>query len=128
MPDIIKIGFIGILGVLLALQFKTQKPEFSICIGILCSVLIFTYCVNHIQSMMLLYDKLQTYLGDAHSYLKILLKVVGISYICEFCAGICRDAGYGNVSQQIEIMGKVTILISGLPILMSVIEQIYLLV
>ncbi len=128
MPDIVKIGFIGVFGVLLALQFKTQKPEFSICIGIICSVLIFSYCIGHVQNMILLYNSLQRYLGDAHGYLSILLKVVGISYICEFCAGICRDAGYGTVSQQIEIMGKVTILISGLPILLAVIEQIYLLV
>lgn len=128
MPDIVKIGFIGIFGVLLALQFKSQKPEFGICIGIVCSILIFTFCINHIQSMVVLYEKLQSYLGDAHYYLAILLKVVGITYICEFCAGICKDAGFGTVAQQIEIIGKVTVLISGLPILLAVVEQVYRLV
>lgn len=128
MPDIVKIGFIGVFGVLLALQFKSHKPEFALCIGIVCSVLIFAFCIDRIRSMILLYDRLQGYLGDAHYYLSILLKVVGITYICEFCSGICKDAGYGTVAGQIEIMGKVTVLLSGLPILLAVIEQIYSLI
>lgn len=128
MPDIVKIGFIGIIGVILALQFKSQKPEFSICIGIVSSILILGLGINKLQSMIALYGKMQSYLGDTQYYLTILLKIVGITYICEFCSGICKDAGYGTVAQQIEIMGKVTVLVSGLPILLAVVEQIYMLV
>ena len=69
-------------------------------------------------------EKLHALLGEDTSFFAILLKVVGITYICEFCAGICKDAGYGAVGGQIEIFGKVMVLLSGLPVLLSVIETI----
>ena len=53
-----------------------------------------------------------------------MLKVIGITYICEFSSGICKDAGYQSVAGQIEILGKLTVMFSGLPILFAVIEQI----
>ena len=66
----------------------------------------------------------KNYLGDAQGYLSILLKVIGITYICEFSAGICKDAGFHSVADQIEILGKLSVLFAGLPILFAVIEQI----
>ena len=126
MPDIVKIGFIGIIGAVLALQFKNQKPEFGLCIGIVSSILIVSLGIGKLQGILELLGKMKNYLGDTHSYITILIKVVGITYICEFCSGICRDAGYGTVAQQIEIMGKVTVLLAGLPVLLAVVEQMYL--
>ena len=68
---------------------------------------------------------LQQYLGDSKGYLGILMKVVGITYLCEFSAGICKDAGFSSVSDQLEILGKLSVLFAGLQILLSVIRQIY---
>ena len=67
---------------------------------------------------------LNQYLGDSKNYLGILLKVIGITYICEFSAGICKDAGFSSVSDQIEILGKLSVMFAGLPILFAVVEQI----
>ena len=111
---------------MLALQFKNQKPEFGLCIGIVSSILIVSLGIGKLQGILELLGKMKNYLGDTHSYITILIKVVGITYICEFCSGICRDAGYGTVAQQIEIMGKVTVLLAGLPVLLAVVEQMYL--
>ena len=68
--------------------------------------------------------RLRSYLGGAENYLSILLRVIGITYICEFSAGICRDAGYQSVAGQIEILGKLSVMFAGLPILFAVIDQI----
>ena len=68
---------------------------------------------------------LQQYLGDSKGYLGILMKVVGITYLCEFSAGICKDAGFSSASDQLEILGKLSVLFAGLPILLSVIRQIH---
>ena len=43
----------------------------------------------------------------------------------DFSAGICKDAGFAAVSDQIEILGKLSVLFAGLPILLTVIRQIY---
>ena len=58
------------------------------------------------------------------SFYKILFKIMGITYFCEFLSGICKDAGVSSVATQIEILGKVVVLLSGIPIIISVIEVI----
>ncbi len=124
MGEIIKVGMLGIVGVLLAIQFKARKPEYSMYIGLGLGILVFCYVLQQVGAVMAQIDFIQKYLGDAQNYLSILLKVIGITYICEFSAGICKDAGFSSISDQIEILGKLSVMFAGLPILFAVIEQI----
>lgn len=124
MAEVIKIGMLGIVGVLLAVQFKALKTEYSIYIGLGLAILVFGYVLRQVEAVMGQIDFIKKYLGDAQGYLSILLKVIGITYICEFSASICKDAGFHAVADQIEILGKLSVLFAGLPILFAVIEQI----
>lgn len=124
MAEIIKVGMLGIVGVLIAVQFKAQKPEYGIYIGFTIGILIFCYALKEFEAVLGQFDVIKKYLGTGESYLTILLKVIGITYICEFSAGICKDAGYGTIAEQIEVLGKLSVMFAGLPILFAVIEQI----
>lgn len=124
MSEIIKIGLFGIVGVLIAVQFKSQKPEYSIYIGITVGVLIFSYAINYFEMVLSQFEIIKQYIGTGQNYLTILMKVIGITYICEFSAGICKEAGYSSISNQIEILGKLSVMFAGLPILFAVMEQI----
>ena len=124
MPEIVKIGMLGIIGVLLAVQFKSTKPEYALYIGLGAAIMVFYYVVKSMYALSNQIASLQKYMAEGGSYMGTLLKIVGITYICEFSAGICKDAGYGSIAAQIEILGKLTIMFAGLPILLAVIEQI----
>lgn len=124
MAEMIKVGMLGIVGVLLALQFKSQKAEYGLYIGFGLSILIFCYVLGQMEAVLGQLNRIRQYLGSSQEYLSILLKVIGITYICEFSAGICKDAGFGSVANQIEILGKLSVMFAGLPILFAVIEQI----
>lgn len=123
MAEIIKVGIMGVVGVLLAVQFKGQKPEYGAYMGIALSILIFCYVLKRVEAVMAQLSLIQNYLGGGGGYLSTLLKVVGITYICEFSAGICKDGGFAAVADQIEILGKLSVMFAGLPILFAVIEQ-----
>lgn len=123
MSDIIKVGLLGVVGVLIAVQFKAQKPEYGVYIGLTIGILIFVYVLREFEAVLGQFEVIKKYLGTGESYLSILLKVIGITYICEFSAGICKDAGYGAVADQIEMLGKLSVMFAGLPILFAVIEQ-----
>ena len=92
MSEIIKIALLGIAGVLFAIQFRQQRPEYTLLIGFALSVLVFSYVLGLTGQLLEEFAGLQQYLGDAKGYLGILMKVVGITYLCEFSAGICKDA------------------------------------
>lgn len=125
MAEIIKIALLGIAGVLFAIQFRQQRPEYALLIGFALSVLVFSYVMGVAGKLLDEFRGLQQYLGDSKGYLGILVKVVGITYLCEFSADICKDAGFTSVADQIEILGKLSVLFAGLPILLAVIRQIY---
>lgn len=124
MSEIIKMSLLGIMGVLLAVQFKTSKPEYGVYIGLSIGIVIFCYGLQQVQTVLTQFDRIREYLGDSQGYLATLLRVIGVTYICEFSAGICKDAGYGSVAEQIEIMGKLSVMFAGIPILFAVIELI----
>lgn len=124
MGEVIKIGMLGIVGVLFALLFKGEKQEYSHYIGFGVAVLIFYYVVQSLFTLTGRLEILQVYFSGNENYLGTLLKIVGITYICEFSAGICKDAGFSSVAGQIEVLGKLSVMFAGLPILLAVIEQI----
>lgn len=124
MTELVKIVFLGIAGVLLAVQFKTGRPEYGLYIGIAVSIIIFSFVLRQVAAVTVQFGRLKGFLNGAEGYLSILLKVIGITYICEFGAGVCKDAGYNSVAGQIEVLGKLTVMFAGLPVLFAVIEQI----
>ena len=50
--------------------------------------------------------------------------MIGITYVAEFGANLCSDAGYKAVAEQIEFYGKLMVLAVSIPILMTLIETI----
>ena len=122
--EMVRIGILGVAGVMIALQFKTVKPEISLYIGFAVCIVIFTFSVIGMMQILSKMEELQKYISGSDSYFALLFKAVGITYISEFCASICKDAGYGAVAGQIEIFGKLTVLFMGMPVLMAVIENI----
>lgn len=124
MNDVIRVSMLAIIGVLVALQFKQNKPQFSALIGISLGLMLFGACVGRISGVMDKLGQLKNYLGIGAGYFGVLVKVLGITYICEFASGICRDAGYSVAAGQIELLGKLSVMLAGLSILFAVIEQI----
>lgn len=124
MTELVKIVFLGIAGVLLAVQFKSGRPEYGLYIGMAVSIIIFSFVLRQVAAVTVQFGRLKGFLNGAEGYLSILLKVIGITYICEFGAGVCKDAGYNSVAGQIEVLGKLTVMFAGLPVLFAVIEQI----
>lgn len=122
--DMIKIGIIGIVGVLLAVSIKSYKTEYGIYIAVAVCLIILEYIMRYFMHILMGMDQIRGYLNENYQYLSLLLKAVGATYACEFCAGICKDAGYSGVAGQVEMLGKLYILSVGMPVLLALMENI----
>lgn len=122
--EMVKIGLVGIVGVLLAVPLKSYKAEYGVYIGIAVCLVILGYAVRYLSGLLSAMEQLRAYLKDNYSYVTILLKAVGATYACEFCAGVCKDAGYSGIAGQVEIIGKLYILLTGMPVLITLLESI----
>lgn len=122
--NMIQIGIVGILGALLAIQFKGGKAEYGIYMSVAVSILLFTCIVDRLEMFVGTVEEISRYITMDTCYITVMLKMIGITYIAEFSSSICRDAGYQSIAVQIEIFSKLTILAMGLPVLVALLETI----
>ena len=116
--DILKIAMIGMAGVCLAIPLKSYKAEYGMLISLGTCVCIFIYLVTKLEIVV-------EYIGRIDGgYIRLMLKMMGITYVAQFAAEICKDAGYGAVGSQIELFGKVSILFVSMPVLLALLQTV----
>lgn len=121
---IIQAAILGITAVVLAVQLKGLRPEYSVYIILAAGVIIAFLGISRMEVILDTVKTIGTYIGVKHLYLGTLLKMVGITYIAEFSANICKDAGYSALATQIEMFGKLSILAVSAPVLLALLETI----
>lgn len=122
--DMVKIGVLGITAILMALFIKEWKPQFSTLISISACILIFFSALSRIGSIAELFANLTEQIALKESYLRILLKIVGISYIAGFSSDLCKDAGFSAIAGQIEVFGKISVLTVSVPVMLALLSTI----
>lgn len=122
--NIIQIGVIGVIGALLAIQFKNGRSEYSIYISVGISLLIFFYILSQLEVFARFIEQIGREMELHSAYIGTLLKMLGITYVAEFSAAICKDAGYQSIAGQIEIFAKLFILGLSVPVLLTLLEVI----
>ena len=120
----IQIALFGVVGTLLALQFKSGKSEYGIYVSLAVSLFLFLCMLSRLEIFVQTVKKIADYIKLDAGQMSILLKMAGVTYVAEFASGICKDAGYQSIAVQIEIFTKLTILAIGMPVLLALLELI----
>ena len=122
--DVIQVAALAVAGVLLAVQYKSGKAEYGIYLGAALSILIFFQILGKLNVILEVIKTIGEFLPLNKIFAGTLLKMLGITYVAEFSASICQDAGYQTIARQIEILGKLTILVMSMPILLALLQTI----
>lgn len=113
---------IGIVSTILILILKEEKSEMALMCAIAASIIILLYIISQFTPIVNMINKLLDNAGINKEYLRIILKIVGISYMVEFGKNICKDAGENAIANKIEIAGKVVIISLSIPVVNSLVE------
>lgn len=120
----VKIALIAITGMTLALILGSMRKDISIWITIVCAIIIFFYGISKFEYIVNMFHELTEYLGINEMYIKVILKMIGIAYLSEFTASICKDAGQNTIAGQVDFFGRMSMIAVSLPILRSLLETI----
>lgn len=120
----IKAAIIGIVGVLIAIQFKGGKSEYGMYIAAAVCVIITALGISRLEIIIDTITRIQSYLDINKTYFNILFRIIGITYISEFASSLCKDAGHASIAGQIELVGKLSILTVSMPILLALLDTI----
>ena len=122
--NMLQIGILGVAGTLLTIQFKSGKSEYGIYISAALSLIIFSCILGQLDIILDAVKTIGNYIKMDQSYIGTLMKMLGITYVAEFSSSICKDSGYQTIATQIEIFGKLAVMLLSMPILMALLDTI----
>lgn len=118
----LRTALLGILTIMVAMAMKQGKAEFATFVSFTGSILIAWIAIQLLDGITGSFERLEKLLSVDMEYIALLTKMIGVTYISEFASSLCRDAGYSAVAGQIELVGKLTILTIGMPIVLALFE------
>ena len=122
--EIVQIVSLCFIVTFLILIIKQQKPELAVPLSLTLAAIIFLMVVNKLGIVLTLFRDLAEKAQISQLYLTTILKIIGIAYITEFGAQVCRDAGEGAVASKIEFAGKIFVMLMAVPIIALVLDTI----
>ena len=120
----IKVIMAALAGVFLAAVLKSVKSEMTMLVAAGVSVFILFYILSGLSVIVEQLKMLQGYIGISGKYIGILVKMIGISYMTQLAADICRDNGQTAVAGQLEVFCKITIAALGMPAVLTLFEVV----
>lgn len=118
----LQVCVLAMAGLFAALIIKKDKPEYATLIILLTAFAIAMKVFGVMNGIVEEMENWRGILSENVLYINLLIKLIGITYICEFAANLCRDNGYSALSNHIELFGKMTIMAAGFPIIKTMFE------
>lgn len=120
--EIFKIVGLGLIAAILSVVLRNQKPEISLQISIVTGLIIFLFIATRLSYVIEVLSLVAQKIDIDLIYITTIFKIVGIAYISEFGAQVCRDAGEAAIASKIEFAGKVLIMVLAVPILIALLN------
>jgi len=122
--DIFKIILIALLATVMILIIKQTRPEFEVMVSVITVVILFLFSMDKVGQVVELLNRLADNAGLPKEFLSIILKIVGIAYITEFGANICKDVGETAIASKVQFAGKCVIVVLGISIIGNFVDTV----
>ncbi|HIU00010.1 MAG TPA: stage III sporulation protein AD, partial [Candidatus Copromorpha excrementavium] len=114
--EILKIAAVALTGLMLATLLKSVNKEISIYIILATVIIIFLAVIERLEEVFAFIQTIYDKVPYGKTFFPVILKVLAVSYITDFTAQLCRDAGESAVASKVEMAGKVIIFCLAIPV------------
>lgn len=122
--EIIKIILLCVAAALIAVALRTDHPEMAAMVAMAAGLVALIMSFGALASVVEAFSTLSAKAGLSSSSVQLMLRACGISLLCEFASGLCKDAGEGTLASRIDFGGRVALLAMSVPLLVSLVERI----
>ena len=122
--EVMRIVGIGLIGAILSILLRNSKPEFSMLIPVVVSFTVLACAMPYLIRITEELSRMASSAGINSSYMRSVIKVIGISYLVCITAELCKDAGENAIAAKIELGGKLIILAMAIPIINSLLNLV----
>ena len=113
-----------LLTVILVLVMGSRSKELSLLLTLAVCCMVASAAGEFIRPVIDFLENLQQIGQIDHTYLAILLKIVGIGFLAEVAAMVCTDAGNATLGKTLQMLSSCVILWLSIPLLSRLLELI----
>ena len=117
--EIVRIAVVGIMAGVLVVTVKSKQPELGMQISIVAGLIIFIFVLDYLITAIDYVRDIVNRYDIPYQSITIVLKIIGVAYICEFAVHILKDTGESALASKVELAGRVFIIVLSLPIISS---------
>lgn len=121
---IVKVVGIAFVTLFIVLLFKNSKSELNTFLILTAGALILLIMIEPLKEIIDFLRQIADKANIDTVYIGIVLKILAIAYIASFSSALCKDANADSLAAQINLSGKIMILVLAIPILMAVLNSI----
>jgi stage III sporulation protein AD len=122
--EILQVVGIGLTGTILTVFLKESNKEVAVFVSLATGLLLFIFALSKIGDVLDVIQELARRAQINLFYMTTVLKIMGIAYLAEFGAQICKDTGEGAIATKIELAAKIMVMVLALPIIMAILESV----
>ena len=122
--NLIAVSFAAVIVVLIAIKIKDMDSGYGVILSMAGCVMVIYFVVSRFRQITDYIDRITAYISVNITYIDVILKMIGLAYVCQFSSDLCRDAGYNAIASQVEMAGKISLILLSMPALMSVIDLV----
>ena len=122
--EIFKVAIIGIVCAVIIVYLKSVNSDFAMPATICAGIIILLLTLSYVGDFLSVFKGLAQNAGLDSSVLKIILKIVAISYLIEFSATLIEDFGLKSIADKVVFAGKILILTLSAPIIENLIKTV----
>lgn len=121
---VVKVIGIAYVTLFIILLFRHSKSELNTFLTLTAGALILLIMIEPLKEIIEFLRQIADKASIDTVYIGIVLKILAIAYISSFSSALCKDANADSLAAQINLSGKIMILVLAIPILMAVLNSI----
>ena len=111
-----RVALICVGAALACAALRPARPELPLAIGLAGGLAALLALRDELAAVAALLRELLGESGLSEAHAGLLFKALGIALICEFAAGLCRDAGETALAGRVELGARIVLLGLAVPL------------
>ena len=107
---------------MLVLLLRAHRPEYALLTAAAAGLFLFFRLLDDLLAPLLELREMLCDAGVELSCFTVACKALGVCYLAQFVADLCRDFGQTSLAGRVELAGKCAVLALSLPLLRQLLE------
>lgn len=122
--NIVQVVGLALITTVMLLVIRQEKPVMAVLLTIVCAVVIFGLMMEKLAAIINVMRELVARSGVNYFFFSTILKIIGVAYLADLAAAICRDAGESAIGKKVEFAAKVIVAVLAIPIMVAILESL----